>query len=735
MEADFWIVIQFWIALLLVGVAALPLTIQLFSTWFDRGYLFSKAVGMATVTFVVFVFGMYRIVPFSVESIWIALGAVFVAGLWVNVLHKVKRTLRGKFILYIVIEEIFFLIALLFWSWVKGHEPSIHGLEKFMDYGFMQSILNSAWFPAPDMWYAGSTINYYYFGHTVVALLTKLSGLDLAFTFNLMLAAIFAFCLTMSFSIGIHLTKKIHGGILTAFLVTLAGNMQTIYAFTKGYIGEDVKPFWTLLWSLKEIYTKLPEGLERYWYANATRFIPYTIHEFPSYSFVVSDVHGHVMSIPFTLLAIALLIEMFSAREHKFQFSMFNFQHIFYGLLVAVLLMTNALDGPIYLGLFLVLYIIFNVPSSTAGRQFSIFKWKHWATPGVVISAAVIASIPFMSHFSSFVTGLAVNCPPAFLANQKLGPLLFEGVDKCQHSPLWMVWLLWGFFLYCGGYLVVKIFKFSASPAGRQFSIFKKKKNTEHALEPYEKVLLVFFAISIALIIFPEFFYFKDIYPQHFRSNTMFKLGYQAFMMFSIVSAYTIIKYFRSKLFIVLLIPQLLLVSVYPIFSVRSYFNSLRVYKGINGVSWFEEQYPDDFAAIQFLKRQYSNGSSSGIFGAINSGRVPVLIEADGDSYTDYERYSVLTGFPTIIGWAVHEWLWRGTYDVVAPRREEVRIVYESGNSVQIQEILRKYDISYIIVGTLEREKFLNLNTDIFSMFSTVVFSQGETALYKVNRY
>ena len=94
-----------------------------------------------------------------------------------------------------------------------------------------------------------------------------------------------------------------------------------------------------------------------------------------------------------------------------------------------------------------------------------------------------------------------------------------------------------------------------------------------------------------------------------------------------------------------------------------------------------------------------------------------------------------MTGFPTIIGWAVHEWLWRGTYDVVAPRREEVRIVYESGNSVQIQEILRKYDISYIIVGTLEREKFLNLNTDIFSMFSTVVFSQGETALYKVNRY
>jgi uncharacterized membrane protein len=127
-----------------------------------------------------------------------------------------------------------------------------------MDFGFMQSILNSSYFPAPDMWYAGYPINYYYFGHTVVAVLTKLSSISLDNTFNLMLSTIFALCITMSFSIGVQLCRlsrldrvwQLFNGLLTAFLVTLAGNMQTLYAFTKGYTGENVQPF----------IRKLPEG-------------------------------------------------------------------------------------------------------------------------------------------------------------------------------------------------------------------------------------------------------------------------------------------------------------------------------------------------------------------------------------------------------------------------------------------------------------------------------------------
>lgn len=653
--SDFWLVVRWWGTLFLVGSAAFPLTKRLFRDWWDHGYFFSKAVGMAVVSWLIFALGTMRLAPFTYGSILFSLFIVFLFGLFRNVTFSKKSRI-------FLFEELFFFGALLFWSWVKAHEPAIRGLEKFMDFGFMQSILNSRFFPPPDMWYAGESINYYYFGHLVTAVLTKLSGLDLAYTFNLMLATIFALCFTMSFSIGRHLLKdlpagrQVGGGLLTAFLVTMAGNMQTIYAFTKGYDGDAVRPFWELLGKI---------DLNRYWYANATRFIPLTIHEFPSYSFVVSDVHGHVLSIPFVLLAIALAL-------HK------KIPYIFYGFLIGVLLMTNALDGPTYFALLVAVLGIFN--------------WKKFAErAGLVIGSTILTSLPFLVHFKSFVSGIAVNCPLPFLANTNIGPLIFEGVEKCQRSPLWMMALLWGFFIYCGSWL-----------------FFSKKKNL---------LLTVFFFFSLALIIFPEFFYFKDIYPAHFRSNTMFKLGYQAFILFSIVSAYAIMR-FRNKLFFLLLLPQLFLISIYPIFSVRSYFNSLKNYEGIYGLSWFEREYPDDHKAIQWLKTQ----------------RNSVIVEADGDSYTDYARFSAFTGFPTIVGWPVHEWLWRGSYDVVSPRREIVRIIYEEHEPGAIREFLTQFNVRYIIVGSLERQKYPNLIEDKFLKLGRIVFEHGETRIYVVDK-
>lgn len=730
--SDFWLVLRWWGTLFFVGAAAYPLTKRLFSRWHDAGYFFAKAVGFAVVTWVVYVLGTARIAPFTVLTVTASVLGTFLVGILLHQLSPGAGKDAGRWkktLVSIGFKEGVFLLALLYWSWVKAHEPSIRGLEKFMDYGFMQSALRSAYFPPVDMWYPPFPINYYYFGHLVTAMLTKLSGLDLAVTFNLMLATIFALCLTMSFSIGRELLRigpirpirpigQICGGIMTAFLVTLAGNMQTIYAFTRGYTGEDVAPFWQLTWKASELWQKLPEGMERYWYANATRFIPFTIHEFPSYSFVVSDVHGHVLSIPFVLLAIGLLIVLFGLRRDT-QHRLDLFSLGMYGCIVGVLLMTNALDGPIYLGLCLVLLVL-------AHASWHQGTWKRLVIEGAVIgAAALITSLPFLSHFKSFVNGIAVNCPLPFFADSKIGPILFEGVEKCQRSPLWMMWLLWGFFWYCGGvFFLSKIEKIKEL---RNISMIWKTKFTH-----VDRVLFVFFIFSFALIIFPEFFYFKDIYPQHFRSNTMFKLGYEAFILWSIVSGYAIVQLFFHKqsfpalvkrkglriLFVVLLIPQLVLVSIYPSFSVRSYFGGLKHYEGLYGLTWLMREYPDDYQALVWLQQQsVSDGTT--------------LVEADGDSYTDYERFSVFTGIPTPVGWAVHEWLWRGSYDVVSPRREDVRKIYESEDVEETQRILDRYNVRFIVMGTIEREKFVIASEWKFAQLMRVAYQQNETVIYE----
>lgn len=745
---DILLVFQWWSALFLIGASAYPLTKRFFPTWYDHGYLFAKAVGFAVVSYIVYIAGTLHVFPFTTGAVGGAMGLLFIGGMLPTVLSKKNRNVRKKERsktsisalietwdvvfwkrgLIVVVEEILFFLALLLWSWVKAHEPSIRGLEKFMDYGFMQSILNSRYFPAPDMWWAGGSINYYYFGHLVTAVLTKLSGLSLGYTYNLMLDTIFALTATMSFSIGfqlLHTKQKIHlwiavvGGVLTSFLVTLAGNMQTIYAFTKGYTGEDVKPFWDLLWPFSQFFEKIGEGMQTYWYANATRFIPFSIHEFPSYSFVVSDVHGHVLSLPFVLLALALLITLFVLHRQEVRHATYEVSWMtigFYGFLVGILLMTNALDGPIYGGLFALSWFVFVLLPNL--RHVKQDWWRLVYPVGLVALLAVATALPFLFFFNSFANGIGVNCPPAFLAGTSIGPFIFEEVEKCQHSPLWMMWLLWGFFWFTGAWLFV--------------SKLWKKEGQNGSIT---RILKVFFLFGIGLIIFPEFLYVKDIYPAHFRSNTMFKLGYQAFIMWSIVSGYVITNFCldwrqRGKekigrilrsVFILFLIPQLFLVSIYPVFSVRSYFAELRTYHEIWGLGWLQEEFFDDWKAIEWLKEQ-------------GKGQAPVIVEAAGDSYTDFNHISAFTGFPTITGWAVHEWLWRGSFDIVSPRQEDVRRIYESSDKEETAAIIAKYNVRYVIVGLQEREKYPYLQEAALDTLGARVFTSQTTTIWEVGK-
>jgi uncharacterized membrane protein len=555
------------------------------------------------------------------------------------------------------------------------------------------------------MWFAGEPINYYYFGHLTMATITKLSGVDLEFGFNLMLATLFAWCLTMSFSIGRELLDKlpdrtkVAGAILIALLVTLSGNLHTIYAFTQGYWGaeDNPPPFWQILQPVWK-KGKLLESFNNYWYPNATRFIPYTIHEFPAYSFVVSDIHGHVLSIPIVLFLIAMLVQFFGKQER-----IEIWQAGVYGAVAGMAFMTNALDGPIYLGLFALLLLILKSPHfAKASRGI-----KSFMKPILLIVVAgivfIISVLPFLVNFKPFVNGVAVNCPPASLANRKIGPLIFEGVEKCQKSPMWMMLVLWGFFLYNG--------------LGLWLAAEEKAEQ--------KKMFLIWSGFSFLLIIFAEFFYFKDIYPQHFRSNTMFKLGYQAFILMSMVSGYTIVKILtqkqkklQTKIFLAGLVPLLALVFIYPYFAVRSYFGGLKEYHGIWGLQWMADRYPDDLAVVNWLNR--------------NVVGQPVITEAAGDSYTDYERISAFTGLPTVAGWAVHEWLWRGSYEPIARRATEVASIYESNDLAMTRYLLNKYKVEYIVMGGMERKKYLNLNEEKIARLAKPVFSQGTTKIYRV---
>ncbi|MCL4353816.1 DUF2298 domain-containing protein [Patescibacteria group bacterium] len=755
--ADLINALTWWFILFLVGSIFLPFTFFFLRNLFDNGYIFSKIIGAAIISYAIFVLGVAHILAFNKPSLIMLLSFFAIINFLIMkkedyfVIYKKNRPIY-------LLEEILFLASFLFWVYIRAHQPDIHGLEKFMDFGFLNSILRSTYFPPKDMWFTPLPINYYYFGHLVTAVLTKISNIPSNITFNLMIATLFALTFMESFSIGANLISKLKnttqnskvvmGGLLTAFLVSFAGNLQTIYSFFSGYNSNNPLPFWQMPFSP---FT-FPNN---YWYPNATRFIYHTIHEFPIYSFVVSDLHGHVLDVPFVLLIIAVLLSLFKNLnlEHPLKIRNLRLQIPLISFLLAVMYMTNAWDGLIYFLLaFLVLgYLILIDPSSEPPRiknyelrimdSFKIRNLKSKIYTFIIYLLLIaicffIFSLPFNVNFKPFVSGIGINCAPHFLTKiGKIGPFLFEK-NYCQTSPVWQLFILYGFFYFWAAlFIIVKI-------KNQNSKVFKELKfNHLNLIEnfkfriknfpPSDLFVLILILFSSVLIIAPEFFYLKDIYTTYFRANTMFKLVYQAFIMLSIASAYAItriISDFKEGLkkrvnywqLAAILIGGigLFLVSIYPYFAINSYYDNLKTYHGLNGTAYLKDLYPSDYEAIQWLNAHVKGQ--------------PVILEAQGDSYTDYARVSANTGIPTVLGWTVHEWLWRGTYNIPAARIPDVKNLYEENNLKLTKSLLKKYNIKYIFIGDLERQKYPNLNENKFYKLGKIVFEKGQTKIFKI---
>lgn len=671
---DFFFILFWWILLFILGISFLPLTWFLFRKFFDKGYAFAKIIAILLVSYVTWLLGSLRILPFLTETIWLVIFAAIAGNIFLlsKKRQEFQREIKNTWKIF-AFEELLFLFCLIFWSFIRGFQPSIQGLEKFMDYGFVNSILKARFFPPADMWLAGETINYYYFGHLITAVLTKLSRINSAIVYNLMIATIFALCFTAAFSLGGNLVtiqkrkaytlstckKVIIAGLLSAFLLTLSGNLHPLY--------------WLITHG----------NFSGYWYPDATRFIVQkfgaadnTIHEFPLYSFVVADLHGHFLNLPFVLLFLGLVLTIFIQKKLSSSLC------IFVSLLLGVFYMTNAWDFPIY---FLVLgatvlwfnYLKYGFKVKTLSKTL-LFT-------GSCLLLAVLFSLPFHLHFKSIAKGIA-------LAD--------------FHSPAWMLLVLWGFPLF-------------TTISFLTFLLFRKTK-----YQPADYFILILLTISWVLILIPEIFYVKDIYiHSHQRSNTVFKLTYQSFVIFMLSTGYIFIRILtgiKKKALKILLFTFYFLfftsVMVYPYFAIRSYYG-LTNFQGLYGLSYLERLYPDDYQAILWLKRNVEGQS--------------IIVEAVGESYTDFARVSANTGLPTILGWRVHEWLWRGSFEEPGKRTEEVRQIYESPSLKETRELLEKYEVKYLFLGSLERKQYPGLLEEKFNQLARIVFSSNKTKIYK----
>ena len=133
---------------------------------------------------------------------------------------------------------------------------------------------------------------------------------------------------------------------------------------------------------------------------------------------------------------------------------------------------------------------------------------------------------------------------------------------------------------------------------------------------------------------------------------------------------------------------------------------------------FISQSFPEDFGGVSFLNEKVAGQ--------------PVILEANGDSYTGYARISAATGLPTVLGWYVHEWLWRSDTDAENVRVSDIEAIYTGDNADHALRLLRKYNVRYVYIGKLEREKFPDLKEDVLRRTGDVVYEDEHTIIIRI---
>jgi len=388
-----WLAVVVWyLVIAVLGWVTYPLARIFLKGLPDRGYAFSRLIGLLLLAYLTWLAGSAGItVQRATISIvffmllLISAGAAYLQRktIWVEIRKNWK---------FIVFVEVFVLILFLLDLFIRIGNPDLwhpwKGGEKPMNLSYFTAVLKSSTFPPYDPWYSGGYINYYYYGYVIVGVPVKWLGIEPAVAYNLILPTLFALTGIGAFSIGWNLFAKsensaekqvfegsggiekrgLLAGIAAALAVLIAGNLGTIRMIGQGLLRlgspggliENARFFESIKWFFSGLVkfiggSKLQYGYGE-WYWNPSRAIPGdVITEFPFFTFTYADLHAHMIALPVTILALGWALSvLLRSRDSYDTGSWRNWAApggvvIFGAFVISTLRSTNTWDYPTYL--------------------------------------------------------------------------------------------------------------------------------------------------------------------------------------------------------------------------------------------------------------------------------------------------------------------------------------------------------------------------------------------------
>jgi len=792
-----------------LGWITFPLTYSLFTKLADRGYTLARIFGLMLWGYVFWLSASLGFVKNDIAGLSFYL--IVVGGLGVWLLLSSKTEILGwvdgnkKFI---ITTEVLFLFSFVLFAFFRSANPEIIGTEKPMELMFINGIINSSAFPPRDLWLSGYSISYYYFGYVITAMLAKLTYTPATAAFNLMLSLIFslsaigAYGLLYNF-LAIHaieylpLTQRkpniTFQALLGPFFLLVISNVEGFLEIlhTRGLFWQPGMNFWTWLDipELREapppLTSLMPQRLGWWWWRASRVIMDYdfnnkwtgdVINEFPAFSFLLGDLHPHVISIPFFLLSIGTAFNLYRGGFHgefnihiaKFDISKKGF--LLSAIIVGGIAFLNTWDVLPIVSLLVLSYIF------SRGISWKLDDFLNSILFGfLVLFAAFILYFPFFIGFNSQAGGILPNFMYITRGAQlwvmwgtlfiPIFTLLLYFI-KVKKSTDWKTaWITTlGLLMFLSfstlgvGFIIywlhpelanlilasqqLTLGEFLLSSLNRRFInigslitilsllvltlafLFGEgKANSSSKQNQMLWFIFLLIIIGTLLILGPEFLYLKDNFG--YRINTIFKFYYQAWTMLSIVAAFsvaTLMSYLkgRSRIFAHLISAVVFIVGLaYPMLAFPYKANNFKPAFGfyLDDFHRIQRETPDEAAAILWLQKAPDG----------------VIVEATGGPYSNFGRISMYTGLPTVLGWGNHEGQWRGAefQNILVQRSTDIETLYSTSNWSITKIILDRYDIHYIVIGHLERISY-RVMEEKFNTHLPIGFQQGNVIIYEI---
>lgn len=692
----------------------------------DRGATIARPIAMLVAVYPAWLLASLGIASFGAG---IVAGVVVTAAAlgWATVIwtrEVDRRWLRDLFLVELASLLLFAAYILL-----RGYTPQILGTEKPMDVAFLASSTRTVSMPPPDPWFAGEPINYYYLGYLLHGTVSRLSQVSPETGFNLALATVFSMTAVAAFGVAWNTVRPwldswvaTATGLLALIVVTLSGNLYAPRRLLEDATGTISASWWDgvngIGWRSSRIVCDGPR-LDNLCSSPATE----TINEFPFFSFLLGDLHPHVMALPYTLVAIGIAwnLALACAKSAGMLPSSGLIRVATGGVIVGSLYALNAWDFPTYL-----LLVAVGVWMGAGARL-----TRAWKPLSLLLASSITAWLPY---FATYVPPTVIDPGevPSLIAGLPLVPRLVSavGLHLGERTSIAEYMTVFGAQYAFGAALVINGLR--GWESSRQDSVRILVTSSVATIIPGVLLsapviplcgiplafaiaqlrdlrsisprwfALALFSFAWTLSIGVEIVYVRDAFDD--RMNTLFKFYYQTWTLYGLATAMTVAVLWASaserhnrwqKPVLAFGTSAMLLAGVtYPTIASYQWTDRFQDWRGLDGMAYGEETNPNDTAAIRWLSDHAAPGD--------------VVLEAAGCSYLPFDRLpfnrvSAFTGVPSVIGWANnHQRQWRGgqpmLLDEIEQRQADVSEMFRDADSPLFDE----YGVTWLFVGDYE---------------------------------